>query len=366
MADDYPKTTAGGYNHDIIVTEEFLSRHSSLQGVLKFAALEKYFAEYNGKTCAAKKTWNIVSTAALLLGVVAVLGVLSEISAPALGSHLPLAAIIAVEVSALLSLVLFLVARFGRFRLSYVNNCFARERLRHLRFQVFVDGPFTERLAAGDQQAAATLHNELSDLLEQFKDLSGSRQVFEKNISSSDRLIFTPKAYTDPGVAEAVYKALKVIRVNHQLSYSERRLDEEPEDRPLALKEHVHWSEAASKWCLAVAIIVPVMQLMTIVLAKDITHGYTGALHISLSTFAVAMACISAGVRSYQTGTGAAAEIDSYEIYVSHLEGIREQFFHSKKDSRGMVLALRDLELEAERELRRFLKIKRKASFLFS
>ena len=210
------------------------------------------------------------------------------------------------------------------------------------------------------------LVHEVTNLKEEFRNLTGARQLFEKANSASDRLFFTPTVYSIAKIAEAVHDALKHLRVDHQLSYVERRLDEEPDDRPLALKEHVHWSEAVSKWCLTAALIIPALQLFLVAIAEDVTRAPTATVHICLSTFAVAMACVSAGVRAYQAGTGAEAEIDSYEIYMSHLESIREEFLRTKNDSRGMVLALRDLELASERELRRFLKIKRKASFLFA
>ena len=153
MATDYSQTTAGGYNLDVFVTDEFVSRHPILQNLLKVPAIEKPFAKFDKKARSAKVLWIVVSTAALFIGIIAILGVLAEIAAPGLGTHMTSGNIVAIEALALLSLLLFLASRLFRLRGSYLNNCFARERLRQFRFQVFLHGPLVQQLVAGDAQA---------------------------------------------------------------------------------------------------------------------------------------------------------------------------------------------------------------------
>ena len=236
-----------------------------------------------------------------------------------------------------------------------------RERLRHWKYQTFLDGNLVEKIVNNPGQVKDILAPTWLAIEQIVEDIPGARNDYCTRTPRSDRMMFKPTAYKDASIAEEVFGLMEYLRFNYQAQFTRTKLDDDPYDRPMSLREHLHWSEAFAKASLVGAFVLPVVHAV-LEMMDLLSPGGHGA--VLFPAGAISMAVVSAGVRAYQSGIGVPEEIESYEEYVSQVEALRAQFAGMKRNPNQAVILMRELELEAERELRRFLCIKRTASFL--
>jgi hypothetical protein len=292
--------------------------------------------------------------------------VLAEIAAPAFGTHLAIWQVLVIEGAALLSLALFFVGRQLRLQSHYLDACFGRERLRHLRFQLFLNGPLIETIVDKSVKIEDAVQPFISAFNLNARNLPGVRAAYQSSVPSNVRLMVPVVPYTKTDVAKGVYQLLRTLRFEHQIQYSKRRLANSPLDRLLSLREQFEWAEVVGRWSLFAALVIPAVQL-TIILGNNGQIPATAERsHLWLSVVAIAMAIIGMGSRAYQRGMGVPEEIESYESYASHVESMLEQFITALQSGalHDLHHHLQEMELEAERELRRFLAIKSETTFL--
>ncbi|MEJ7592496.1 MAG: hypothetical protein WKF77_13170 [Planctomycetaceae bacterium] len=267
----------------------------------------------------------------------------------------------AIEVMAIIAIAIVVFDRFVTCSKSkYLHACFGRERLRHWHFQMFLDGAL---LCIADKTLqAGKITGRLTRFDTSHLDLEGASTTFIER-PASPALMFHPfTAYSVPEIATEVFNALETLRFEHQAQYAARRINRPGNPHVPTMREGENWSETLAKLSLLGAVLIPIVQLILMaVKRREFEQGFQ-ITHSALSASALLLIAVSATARAYRTGLTLPEELESYEDYVSHVEVLKTRL-ESADNARKQEL-LRDLELEAERELQRFLRMKEKASFL--
>lgn len=137
------------YNNDIDVNPAFAKKFPAIADLLLHKELISKFYEFDQVARRSKLVMVRLGTISLVLGFLAILGVIAELSFTAIGGRLPGWLTISAELLGLFSILILLADRcFLRTRATYRLNCFKRERLRQWRFQLFLDGAFVESFSS--------------------------------------------------------------------------------------------------------------------------------------------------------------------------------------------------------------------------
>jgi hypothetical protein len=398
------------YNHDIKIAPGFAKQFPAIEPLLLLSqepfkiSLGEKFDEHDRAARLHKRQFEILGVLSLVLALGALLGITGELlelalthehqqpteagqakdhqrtsekspaQAPAHDSKAATgtqrALMFVFEVAALLSVGILLVSRFLlQARHRYRLECFLRERIRQWRFQLFLDGQFVERVvhSAGtpDAQAVALeLSKRWTVFTEKLRDPEGALEKFTSDASAAKELLHEDTAYKDKSIAKEVFEILEIVRFDHQSQYPRRRLAREQGDRWLALWEHHEWAETIARGSLLIAVMIPVAQLA---IAIGEGFGYPpvmGSAHTWLFAVAIALAIISAAARAYKTGMTVPDEMESYEQYLEQVEVLKAIFCMPGASLEQQRTALKELEISVAQELRRFLAMKGKATFL--
>ena len=353
------------YNHDLIVSDDFTANYPTIKKLLVHEELNDLFRSYDLVARKYKKLMIIIGSTALAMGFIALLGIVLELFIPAIGSHLPNCAVVIIELLALLSIVFVVVDRiFIRSRPKYLFACFARERLRQWHFQLFVDGEFVQWFLADSSAGQKALASRLNSFKETLRAGSGSLDAFIRTPASPSRLLHQQSKYTDNTIASNVFDALTTLRFEHQSQYPWRKLTSTSSENVLSLQEHYEWSETLARMSLLGALLIPIVQLVLVLLKSVEILDNTDTIHMTLSALVLGLVALSAASRAYRSGMTLPEEVESYEDYVAHVGTLCAILQESTISIDSKQELLIDLELEAERELRRFLSMKRKATFL--
>ena len=169
-------------------------------------------------------------------------------------------------------------------------------------------------------------------------------------------------------MAERAFKALVTLRFEHQLRYSHRKIESEGEATGLALEERRNWSEAVATVTLAGAVLVSSMAfLVSLTEVFFAGHGLQWEpLPVTrfLAGSALFLAVLSAASRAYRAAYTLPDESESYEEYCDRVRELRAAFKAASSDTEKLQ-QLVHLEQEAAAELRRFIRMKMRATFIF-
>jgi hypothetical protein len=187
--------------------------------------------------------------------------------------------------------------------------------------------------------------------------------------NSENDFFYTSSAYADSGVVNDVFESLKTLRIEHQLGFSNRKLESEADGYGLALQERTSWSETVASSTLAGAVLISALSVVL-----SIAHrGWFAPNNLSCSALdfgrilggcALMLAVLSAASRAYRAGCTLPDESESYDEYCDRIRDVR-LVFKNIPDTEKRLQQLERLEEEAASELRRFLRMKSRATFIF-
>ena len=347
------------FNHDVNPHWDSAQRYQLIGGLLKRDELIEAFDKEDVKSKLAKAAFLRNGHWALALGTIALLAIVGEVLAAGLGSHAPMFVTAAIELCALVAFVLLLWTRLRGWRRRWVEACFKRERIRHWQFQLFLDGKFVEQFANNPQAAEPELSRRWDELTQNLANETGALGVFLKH---PYRLFHPVTAYRNAAVRTEVHRALAELRFDHQVQYIEPTGGDDS-----ALREHHHIAETIAAVSLALAVATPLAQLLVLLLCglSCLTEQAMGQWQVSLFCAALVFVIISAAARAYRSGMTLPEEIESYGSYLHRVYELRAVFLHEKSSWAQRFEAHVELERQAAVELRRFLAMKRKATFVF-
>lgn len=352
------------YNNDIDVDHVFASQFDGLTPLLRNEELIQLFKKYDQTAKNRKRRLLAFGRLSLLLTLLALLGVLTELLIAAQGSHAHSVTVVIIELLAIAAFGCLFANHIQKNRPRYLLACFCRERIRQWQYQLFLDGEFVSRYVDDSDWGQRELDSRFERLCEDLRNTDGLLHDYQSAATTRSMLMHPNKSYTSAATAALVNDAMKTLRFDHQVRYSGRKISDDPNDQHFSLREQHHWAETVARLSLLAAVAIPALQL-ALVSAKGLGLG-TEALattHVFLLAAALAAVVISATARAYTTGMTLPDEIDSYEHYCAHVNALRSVFIaetdHEKKRECHV-----ELELEAERELRRFIHMKQKATFL--
>jgi hypothetical protein len=354
------------YNHDLNVSEEFLANFARIHHALKDRRLIEAFESYNDKAALHKKWFERLGLISLILGLFSLESAALRMTLGGVPESLRFLWS-AAEVGGLLAALLMIWERVKRHRFQWCLAVFCRERLRQWHFQKFLDGKLITLLATDPAGYDRELDKRWNFLQESLRDGPGMMNEFKSNMEND--FLHTSSDYADPDLLTLALESLKTLRIEHQLGFSNRKLESEADGYGLALQERTSWSETVASTSLAGAVLISALT----VLLPIAYPGWFPAHNLSSSApdfgrvlggCALMLAVLSAATRAYRAGCTLPDESESYDEYCDRIREVR-LMFKNLPDSEQRLQQLKRLEEEAAAELRRFLRMKSRATFIF-
>ena len=273
----------------------------------------------------------------------------------------------AAEAGGLIAAFLMIWERVKRHRFQWCLAVFCRERLRQWHFQKFLDGKLISRVATDPAAYDQELDKRWNYLQESLRDGPGMMNEFKSNTEND--FFHTPSGYSDSEVVDLVLESLRTLRIEHQLGYSNRKLELEVEGTGLALQERTSWSETVASSSLAGAVLISALSILLPITRPEwfAAHNFSSSapdLGRILGGCALMLAVLSAASRAYRAGCTLPDESESYDEYCDRIREVR-LVFKNIPDTKNRLRQLERLEEEAAAELRRFLRMKSRATFIF-
>ena len=232
---------------------------------------------------------------------------------------------------------------------------------------MFLDGSFIDLCSAQPAEFDQELNRRWISLEQNFHDGYGMMTQFVNFASLSDDLFYEPTAYPNSTVAGEVFSALLTLRLNHQLRYTRRKVETDGEEPAgFALPERSTLSETIASVTLTGAVLttslVLLLPLLHFIPTIDVASIHT--MDPSLAGIALSLTIISAASRAYRAGFTLPDELESYAESCDRYRELRAQFIAVNTDHEKLRF-LKHIEEESVAELRRFLRMKLRATFLF-
>ena len=356
------------YNHDVCVSEEFAQTHATIAEALRDERLLKAFEFYEHQAKHHKRLFHALGFGSLLMGLVTLI---SAALAAAYGQsmvHVFGRAGVIAEAGSVAALVCVLSNRLGRHRVLWCQAVFCRERLRQWHFQLFMDGQLIGLLQTAPPEFKAEVNRRWNNLQQNLLDGYGIMVAFVRHGSHNDDLMHEPSPYADPELGKTVLRALWTLRFEHQLRFGDKKIETEAEQAGMALAERTAASESVATVTLAGAVFVGALGFFA-----GLAEAYPGLAPLAwdvpvLSRYLVGtsllLAVLSAASRAYRAGYTLPDESESYKEYSDRIREFRAVFESATTDEERFRQLAR-LEAEAAAELRRFLKMKMRATFIF-
>lgn len=356
------------YNHDLDVSEGFLSSHALIEKALKDKRLIEAFNYYESMALSHKRMFHLLGLGSLLFGLLTLVSAAtSVIVGDSLVNKLGTGWVVA-EAGSVVALILVFWNRIGRHRVLWCQAVFCRERLRQWHFQMFLDGRLIELIPKQVAEFRAEVDRRWSVLQQNLLDGYGMMTAFVRHGSRSNDLMHPPSKYEDSACAKVVLEALWTLRFEHQLRFSQRKIEPEAEQAGMALEERTSLSESVATFTLASAIVVGasgfLLALSEVFPSLNRLFRNTGTANRFLAGSALLLAVISAASRAYRAGYTLPDESESYEEYCDRIRECKAVFESALTDQEKFH-QLENLEAEAASELRRFIKTKLRATFIF-
>jgi len=355
------------YNHDLNVSDSFLSLFPDIAEVLRDERLLTMFATYEDLSKKYKSRFHALGLWSLILGCIPLFLASMHLT---IGERnfdaVPSIALVA-GVSGAISVVLQIILRHNRYRVLWCQAVFCRERLREWHFQQFLDGEFICLIKTNKPAYLAERDRRWNSLLQNLQDGYGLMVEYISYSSRDTNFFVEPSNYPDLGIAKSVYSALWTLRFEHQLRYSRRKTGAEGEPSEMALQERSSFSEAVASAALAGAVCTSALALIIPCIGffyhSPRLESLSPVIGRILDGFAVGLAIVSAATRAYRAGYTLPDESESYEEYCDKIRESRAIFINSM-DPKEKLRQLNSLEEESASELRRFLRMKSRATFL--
>jgi hypothetical protein len=355
------------YNHDLDVAEPFLAVYPSIRDALRDPRLLERFQFFDKVARSHKRSFQLLGLWSLLLGLV-------PLSTAALRMTIGEAVFarvgeinIASELCGLASVSVMLWSRRKRHRVLWCLACFWRERLRQWHFQRFLDGRLIGMLANNRAEYDRELGRRWGKLEQNFHDGYGTMVEFMRYASHGSDFYHPLTEYEDPQVREDVLGALWTLRFEHQLRFSRRKIEPEGEQTGFSLEERTELSETVATVSLAGAIVMSALAFFV-----SGVHLFASASPFPLDPMVITrilggisllLAVLSAASRAYRAGFTLPDESESYEEYCDRVRELKA-VFENLQYEKDKLREVEQLEEEAAAELRRFLRMKTRATFV--
>jgi len=349
------------FDHDLLLTEEFINVFPSIRRALRDDRLNKQFLDYKKEAEFHKRTFAGLGLASLLFGFFSLASIAVQLILGDARAQFGSVWIIA-EAAGVVSFGLILVERIMRNRRRWCKAVFFRERLRQWHFQKFLDGELIEKLSTDPSKYESELTKRWNLFQERLGDGDSMMNRFVRNTKSD--LFHKPTQYTNTVTAKLVMEALRVIRIEHQLSYGVFKIDPESDQQTLPIHEQLTWSETVATFSLAGAVMISTLALLFRLLPGIRAPWPASQIEQVLGGLALLLAVVSAATRAYRAGNTLPDESESYEEYCDSLREI-EVAIDSTKNIHDQYIHLTHLERASAEELRRFLRMKLRATFIF-
>ena len=362
------------YNHDLDVDHSLLSVFPTLAEALRDERVLALFKEYDRRARKHKRAFHALGVGSLLSGLMALSwAALSVMTGAAVGMSPNLGLV--VEGTSALAVALMIWNVLTQHHRKWRLALFCRERLRQWHFQKFLDGSLIGLLTVNPAEYRTEMDRRWAVVRQVLRSQLGEMERFEKSGSSDLELLHPRRAYADPQLEADVVEALKILRVRHQIGYGAIKLETPNEGAQFTLDNHQLISQTFGAVTLVGAVVLAAISFLFAVVLRfslfpawvldvPLASHFDAARWSRLSSgLSLLLAVWSAGARAYEAGFTVLEEKESYQEYrarVTEISHILERASLSK--DRWHALAM--LEEESIAELRRFLRIKRRASFL--
>jgi hypothetical protein len=351
------------YNHDLDVSSDFLAAFPALDSILKDARLISEFRRFNAIAIRNKRVFHVVGFLSLLFGLVPlVLAAVRLTVGEDRFAHLQLINPIA-NAFGVAAILMVIVLRIGRFRRRWCQAIFCRERLRQWHFQKFIDGELISSVGHDPSGFQAELDRRWVHLQQNLRDGYGLMTQFVNFAAHDDDFFFEQTAYTDPGIAKEVFDALTTLRIDHQLRFSRGKIEPESEGTGFPLAERTTISETLATMTLVGAVFVTAVSAALPSLTPTFGAVVLTEFDRAFVGVALLLVVLSAATRAYRAGFTLPDEPESYGAYCDRVRELKAQFRAVSTDDER-VRYLKQLEEESAAELRRYLRMKLRATFL--
>jgi hypothetical protein len=229
---------------------------------------------------------------------------------------------------------------------------------------MFLDGALVS-LASTDCSA---FHEEVEHrwarLQQTLRDGYGLLTQFANFSAHEDDFFHKVTDYTDAAVASEAFDALETLRFDHQLRFSHGKVEPENEGSSFSLIEQTALSEAVATLSLFGAVLV-----ITVALAISLAPVQPRLVAVGIplgrifAGSALFLAVLSAATRAYRTGFTLPDEPESYAEFCYRIRELKAQFKAVSADHER-VRCLKHLEEECATELRRYLRLKMRTTFI--
>jgi hypothetical protein len=355
------------YNNDLRVSKAFLDQYPSIRDALNDDRLLEAFDRYDRLASDYKRKFHLCGLFSLILGSVPlIVAALRMVVSETYFARAAWVSVVA-ELCAVASVSLIVWSRRKRYRVLWCQAVFCRERLRQWHFGKFLDGRLIDKMLTDIAEYRTELDTRWQELQQNLQDGYGMMVEFMRNTSRDDDLFHVPTEYADETSASQVNRALMTLRFEHQLRYSRRKTEPEGEAAGLALEERTALSETIASVSLGGAVLVSALAL--VVSACHLVGATTWlpfeplAITRCLGGTALLLAVLSAASRAYRAGYTLPDESESYDEYCDRI-GELKAVFQKAPNQVGKSRALEQLEQAAADELRRFLRMKTRATFV--
>lgn len=361
----YPITVE--YNHDLAVSEKFLEAFPTLRVALRDQRLIEAFQFYDREAKKHKRLFHFFGVSSLFVGLITLAASACEVMIGRSFSDIIGTGTIFVEFGSVASILLVIWSRIGGHRARWCQSVFHRERLRQWHFQQFLDGQLISLLPERADEFQKELDRRRETMLQGFRDGFGAMSAFVHSGSQRDDLFHQMTPYSDSKLLTTVLEAMRILRFDHQLAYGQRKIAAEGESPSLALEEHAGLSEIVASTTLAGAVAVGALAFFASLIEANPSLGAHWNFPVAsriLGGLSLLLAVVSAASRAYQAGFTLPDEIESYEEYCSRIREFKT-VLDSDTSNAEKHRQLEHLETEAILELRRFLRMKLRATFIF-
>lgn len=361
-----PEQVADKYNHDLDVSREFTAAYPTLAPLLRDERLLMLFRHWDNSARLHKRVFHILGLASLCLGTASLLGAALRLSMGEDRFSRIHGIGIAIDACAVLSLILVALLRARRDRARWCQALFMRERLRMWHFQLFLDGSFVSLLSSDPSAFELELTRRWGVLQQHMRDGFGWLTEFRAGRNRKGDIFHEITPYSDKELERQVLEVLWILRIEHQLRFSSRKIEENPEDIGLTLTENTKLSDTVASASFAGAVLVTVAGLI----GSEIIGSFSPGSRLGSESFgrvlagcALALAVLSAAARAYRAGFTIPEETSSYEEYSTRVRDLAIAIKNSRVDHERFI-HLTHFEESAADELRRFLDMKLRATFL--
>jgi hypothetical protein len=353
-------------NTDLDVPEAFLTGYPAIRDLLKDERLLALFRRYDAHAVWHKRLFHRLGFWSLALGSLPlVMAAVRLVTGEQIFTRLEGLAF-ATDCCGVIAVVLVVWNRVARHRLRWCQAMFFRERLRHWHFQKFLDGQLIDLFFLNRPAYDTELTRRWGQLEQDLIDGRGTLATYVNAAAPASDFFHGRTPYAHDAHAKLVLEALWRLRVEHQMRFDGRKIDGEGDPGELGLQERTSLSETVATASLAGAVVVTAFSWLLSLAGPRISllSGFAPApVSAALAGVALLLAVISAATRAYRAGFTLPDEPESYEEYRGRLREVREAFqtVEALDDKRRQLEAL---EAAAIDELRRFVRMKMRATFL--